>query len=378
VEVDGALTALYRQLDPSGQYPLPMPGARTGASTITVPIPAAEPPSPNPAPANPGSAGSPRPPSGPRTAPDVAVPPVAGPAAQKTTPSKTTPSKATPLAWALAGILLIGAAGVGGWWLWKNRVGPAPEPVAQVTPPQAAPQTQPQAQPPTPAPEPPPTAPVQEAPPATPAPEVATKNPPAPEKSTRAIPKASAAKKTVAPPPKSKSAVANNEPTPAPTPTKTEEAAAPPPKPAPQAPAVQMVPVKIADALPFRIALAEDISSTSPEGKALRFTVLDGLVVGDKTVIAKGALVTGAIASEGGKKKFLGMGGSKMTFQLQQAESIDGKRINVRAASGKRADGPTTRPFDTGKGSKSKELSAAQGTEYIGYIDGEQTVSFRK
>ncbi len=139
-----------------------------------------------------------------------------------------------------------------------------------------------------------------------------------------------------------------------------------------------MVPVKIADALPFRIALAEDISSTSPEGKALRFTVLDGLVVGDKTVIAKGALVTGAIASEGGKKKFLGMGGSKMTFQLQQAESIDGKRINVRAASGKRADGPTTRPFDTGKGSKSKELSAAQGTEYIGYIDGEQTVSFRK
>ena len=93
-------------------------------------------------------------------------------------------------------------------------------------------------------------------------------------------------------------------------------------------------------------------------------------------VIPPGATVTGSITSEAGKK-FLGIG-NKMTFRLLQADAVDGQKISVRSKSGKQANGPTTRPFDTGKSSKTKGLAASQGTEYIAYIDGEQTVSVRK
>jgi hypothetical protein len=34
--------------------------------------------------------------------------------------------------------------------------------------------------------------------------------------------------------------------------------------------------------------------------------------------------------------------------------------------------------LDPGKGAKAKELAAARGTQYVGYIDGQQTVSVRK
>ena len=45
--------------------------------------------------------------------------------------------------------------------------------------------------------------------------------------------------------------------------------------------------------------------------------------MGDKTVIAKGATVTGAVTGESGKKKFLGIGGHKLTFRLTQVEAVD-------------------------------------------------------
>jgi hypothetical protein len=139
---------------------------------------------------------------------------------------------------------------------------------------------------------------------------------------------------------------------------------------------IQTVPVTVNDALPFRIVLAEDVAATSQEGQALRFIVSDGFKVGDTVVIPAGATVTGSITSEAGKK-FLGIG-NKMTFRLLQADAVDGQKINVRSKSGKQANGPTTRPFDTGKNPKTKGLAASQGTEYIAYIDGEQTVSVRK
>jgi len=131
------------------------------------------------------------------------------------------------------------------------------------------------------------------------------------------------------------------------------------------------------DALPFRIELAQDVASDALEGQNLTFTVMDGFQVDGKTLIAKGAKVTGVIAGEAGKKKFLGIGGSKMRFELLHVDAVDGKRLNVRAMAGRAKEGPTTRPFDTGK-SKPKGLAAAQGTEYIAYIDGDQSVSVRK
>src|SRR6202040_579345 len=126
--------------------------------------------------------------------------------------------------------------------------------------------------------------------------------------------------------------------------------------------------------LPFRIILDQDIPADAPQGSSLRFFAADGLQVGDAVVIAKGAAVTGSIASEPGKKKFLGMGG-KGTFRLEKADAIDGQKISVRAAAKPRPNGPNARPLDAGKGAKSKEFAGARGTQYVGYIDGQQTVS---
>jgi hypothetical protein len=44
---------------------------------------------------------------------------------------------------------------------------------------------------------------------------------------------------------------------------------------------------------------------------------------------------------------------------------------------GKTDDGVAMRTFDTGKNSKAKGYAARQGTEYIGYIDGDQMVAVR-
>ena len=134
----------------------------------------------------------------------------------------------------------------------------------------------------------------------------------------------------------------------------------------------------VSDALPFVMNLAEDVASDAPEGQALRFTVTEPLLVGDKTVIAKGSVVTGAVTGESGKKKFLGIGGHKLTFRLTQVEAVDGRKLAVRATAGKSEDGPTIRPFDTAKGSKAKGYAAMQGTVYIGYIDGDQMVGVHK
>jgi hypothetical protein len=142
---------------------------------------------------------------------------------------------------------------------------------------------------------------------------------------------------------------------------------------------IQTTPVTVSDALPFAINLTEDVPSEATEGQALHFTVAEGLQVGEKTVIAKGASVTGAVTGETGKKKFLGIGGGrKLTFRLIQAEAVDGRKVAVRAVAGKSPEGPTIRSFDTGKGSKSKGYAALQGTTYVAYIDGDQMVAVRQ
>jgi hypothetical protein len=134
----------------------------------------------------------------------------------------------------------------------------------------------------------------------------------------------------------------------------------------------------VSDALPFVINLAQDVAADATEGQALRFIVSEPLQIGDKTVIAKGATVSGAVTN-GTKKKFLGIGGGhKLTFRLTQADAVDGRKLAVRALAGKSEDGPTIRSFETAKASKAKGYAALQGTEYIGYIDGDQIVAVRK
>jgi len=148
---------------------------------------------------------------------------------------------------------------------------------------------------------------------------------------------------------------------------------APPVKPAPPPSA----PVNVADAMPFSIRLAEDVPTDAEEGRALHFTVVDGLKIGDAVVIAKGAAVTGSIVEAAGKKKVFGLG-SKMTFRLVQVEAVDGKKLNIRAEPSRGKDGPAKRPIEAGAKGKSKETAAAAGSQYVAYIEGDQTVSVHK
>jgi serine/threonine protein kinase len=165
---------------------------------------------------------------------------------------------------------------------------------------------------------------------------------------------------------------------PAPNNAKTTTAPPAPVAPPPVKPAEPAATaVNVTDGMPFSIQLAEDVPVDAEEGRPLRFTVVDGLRVGDSVVIAKGASVIGSILEAAGKKKIFGMGG-KMTFRLTQANAVDGKKLNVRAEPSKGKDGPAKRPIDSGAKGKTKEVAAAAGSLYVAYIEGEQAVSVHK
>ena len=341
-EIEGRLTALHRQLDASGRYPVPM--AAGDLSTEAHPV---------------------------AVAPAAPVPPPAPAASPNVMPSATAPvqprdrsSKSVAVAWGVLGVVLIACAAVGGWWLWKGQQQAAPQSVARVTPPEPAPQARPSPLG-TPAPEAAPP----EAAPASPPPEPAATVPVPTSKSSIAkkpAPKSSESGKALSAPPPAPKSVGGPENAPPPPQTVAEQP--PPPKPA--------SPVTVSDALPFLMLLAEDVPAGVEQGKALRFIVADNVRVGDHVIIAKGAPVIGMIAREAGKKKFLGLGGGKATFELQQVDAVDGKKLNVRATSGRPADGPATRPLDTGKGSKPKGRGRRRrnrirrlhrwGTDYLG------------
>ena len=257
-----------------------------------------------------------------------------------------------------AGVVVVALAFAGAWWQTHRQSSAVPAPSAPVaTAAQSAPEP----------------APVPQAEPETKndAADAVTSTA-APPPSTPAVPLSNKAK-TVAPSP----VVATKSPLPPPV-------VAPPPAPVapaapvPRAPApAEIVPVKLNDGLPFRIALAEDVPSDVEVGHALRFRVLDGLQTDGVIVIAKGAIVTGAVTALGGKRNFFGER-SKVRFQLTSAESVDDSKINVRATPAAKNDGENTRSFDTPKGSKDKSVLAVSGTEYVAYVAGEQTVHIHK
>ena len=178
-----------------------------------------------------------------------------------------------------------------------------------------------------------------------------------------------------APPPKASSGSATSSvaPTPPATPRVAPEAVTPKPD---SNPASEGIELSVGDGLPLRVALAEDVPSGAPEGQPLTFRAVDDFRVGTTVLIARGALVTGSVASEAGKKRFLGMGG-KMTFQLDSAETVDGQKLKVRASPSRRSDGPATRQLDTGRYAKPKDLAAARGTDFTAYIDGDQSLTIR-
>jgi len=155
-------------------------------------------------------------------------------------------------------------------------------------------------------------------------------------------------------------------------------ATAPPPPPTPTPPPTpQTTPVTVQDATPFRMILADDIPANIELGVPVKFTMAEDFKVGGAVVIAKGTTINGEISETAKKKKFLNIGGAKLSFTLSKAVGAGGVQLNVRALSARRADGATQRAVDTGK-SGNKTLAAMQGTEYVGYVDGTQTFNAPK
>jgi hypothetical protein len=133
----------------------------------------------------------------------------------------------------------------------------------------------------------------------------------------------------------------------------------------------------LADGLPIRIALAADVPADADIGLPLRFAAAEDFHAQGIVVLRKGASITGEI-SAAPKKKLFGIGGAKLSFTLSKADAAGGQTINLRAAPAKRADGPAQRAVEAGTRPSSKDMAAAKGTVYIGYIDGAQTVSVPK
>ena len=131
---------------------------------------------------------------------------------------------------------------------------------------------------------------------------------------------------------------------------------------------VANAPVVLADATPIHLTLTADISNKAAEGDAVLFSVAEDVRVTDAVVIRKGAAATGAIV-DAAKKKFLGVGG-KATFRLESVEAVDGQKVTIRTTSARRRDGLSKTTVDSGVGVKSKEVAAATGNTYTGYVDG--------
>ena len=170
-------------------------------------------------------------------------------------------------------------------------------------------------------------------------------------------------------------------PTPTPVPIAANPAVTLPPAPAPApvvAAAPQTVSVPVPDAAPFRMTLAADIPADAEVGRAIRFTVSEDFKLNNATILAKGSAVQGEISDTPKKGKIFGIGGSKLSFKLTQARTPAGRPIAVRALPSAKSDGITQRPVDTGQKTGSKDIAAAQGAQYIGYVDGAQTVTVPK
>jgi hypothetical protein len=132
--------------------------------------------------------------------------------------------------------------------------------------------------------------------------------------------------------------------------------------------------VNVPDATPFYVQLAENVPADAEKGRPLRLTVTEAVKIGEAIVIPKGTIVTGSIVDLAGES-FLG--GDKMTYQLAQADAVDGTKLHVRALPACGKDGPAKHPIDSRAKGKTKEIAAA-GSGYVASIDGDQTVSLRK
>jgi hypothetical protein len=134
--------------------------------------------------------------------------------------------------------------------------------------------------------------------------------------------------------------------------------------------------ITLVDGLPVGVTLAEDIPANSPAGTPIRFTVTKNFEVAGVVVIQKGAAATGDIAQEG-KKKFLGFGGKTM-MRLLSVTAAGDQNLKLRATPKPNPAGISERSVEQGGRARPKGVAAVAGTEYVGYLDGNQNVTVQK
>lgn len=131
--------------------------------------------------------------------------------------------------------------------------------------------------------------------------------------------------------------------------------------------------IGVVDGAPIGLTLDENIPLDAEEGHALHFTVSTDLKTNDGVLVAKGSKAVGAIYSREKRKNFIMKRGDKVSFQLANVTAVNGAKLKIRATPQRKADDDSYRAIE----SRSKELAAAKGAQFIGYVDGAQTVAVK-
>ncbi len=132
--------------------------------------------------------------------------------------------------------------------------------------------------------------------------------------------------------------------------------------------------IGVVDGAPIGLTLDENIPLDAEEGHALHFTVSTDLKTNDGVLVAKGSKAVGAIYSREKRKNFIMKRGDKVSFQLANVTAVNGAKLKIRATPQRKADDDSYRAIE----SRSKELAAAKGAQFIGYVDGAQTVAVKR
>ena len=129
--------------------------------------------------------------------------------------------------------------------------------------------------------------------------------------------------------------------------------------------------IVVSEATPIALVLTEDIPLDADEGRPIHFRAVSDTKVGDTVVVTKGSAAIGTVYSREKKKQFVLVGrGTKVNFQLANVIAANGTKLKLRATIQTKKDEDSYRGID----SKSKEVAAAKGTQFIGYVDGPQTL----
>jgi hypothetical protein len=137
---------------------------------------------------------------------------------------------------------------------------------------------------------------------------------------------------------------------------------------APVAPVVVTRSAPVFNGVPIEMTLRDDVPADCRPGDTLHFLVSKDVASGDTVVVAKGAPVTGVVVVAA-KKKFL-VHAMRATYRLVEVTAIDGTALKVRATPAHLADAR--------KGTPLEEAPVPAGSHFIGYFDGDQSVTVRK